>query len=110
MIVTLNANGCALLQLNVLVLQQNLKNIEARASLSRASEFLTLFASGADAIVKRAQETGGKDLGFSYDEMNALIRLCFSERMASSEQNDAVQAKRQHDEKAFELTQYMWQS
>ena len=40
----MNAHGCDRLQLNMLVMQQNLKNIEHDAVLGRSARYFDLFA------------------------------------------------------------------
>src|SRR6266571_6660294 len=46
----MNENGCGRMQLNILVLQQNLRNIEPKALLARSAAFFDLFSTGPDAI------------------------------------------------------------
>ncbi|KAI4204451.1 MAG: hypothetical protein LQ350_001208 [Teloschistes chrysophthalmus] len=90
---SMDANGCGRMQLNILVLQQNLKAIEGDVSLSRSSQFFELFVEGADAIVARAKEAGGK-VEFSLDECKVLVELCHSEGLQSTQREPSVQAKK----------------
>ncbi|EAQ85917.1 hypothetical protein CHGG_07170 [Chaetomium globosum CBS 148.51] len=130
----MNAKGCGRMRLNVLVLQQNLKNIEVGpgAELARAREYFGLFAAGPDGIVKRAKEDaerardaaaaaagdgeeaagagGGGGVSFTYDELKALLELCYSEQLADPERGVAAAAKRQLADKLLGLSEYMWQS
>lgn len=111
---SMNANGCGRMQLNILVLQQNLKNIEADVSLDRAARFFDLFAEGPDAVVKQAQEQkgasdGGKEL-FSYDELKTLVELYYSEQLSSPERGISTAAKRAMADHTLQLSEYMWQS
>ncbi|ROV91107.1 hypothetical protein VSDG_07886 [Cytospora chrysosperma] len=127
----INARGSGRMQLNILVLQQNLKNIEAGVDLARAANYWALFDQGADAIVAKAKEDaarGQKEEGeeggdnapplpigrdpdrFTYDELKALIELCYSELMASPERGNVNAAKRNMAEKLLELSEHMWQS
>ncbi|KAK5170835.1 hypothetical protein LTR04_003094 [Oleoguttula sp. CCFEE 6159] len=111
-IAALNANGAGRLQLDVLVLQQNLKNIEPGASLARAARFLDLFAEGPDAVLaaaKAAREGGGEaaDKAFGYEEMRALLELCYSERLGSERRDVAGSAKKGLDELVALLGEYM---
>lgn len=129
----INARGSGRMQLNILVLQQNLKNIEAGVDLARAARYWALFDEGADAIVAKAKEDaakasaaaeGGEDPApaptvvpvgrdpdrFTYDELKALIELCYSELMASPERGNVNAAKRNMAEKMLELSEHMWQS
>lgn len=138
----MNAKGCGRMRLNVLVLQQNLRNIEEGADLGRAAGYFELFEMGPDAIVKRAREDaekarasspaaasavdggdgqqdgGGKEgsegrgggVRFTYDELKALLELCYSEQLADPERGVAAAAKRQLADKLLGLSEYMWQS
>lgn len=112
----MNANGCGRMQLNILVLQQNLKNIEQDVSLQRAARYYDLFTEGPDAVVKKAKEgkegvaaKGGRE-SFNYDELKTLVELCFSEQLADPERGVSVVAKREMGEYLLQLSEYMWQS
>lgn len=108
----MNANGCGRLQLDILVLQQNLKNVESNASLSKTALYFDLFAAGPEYVVKHAKEQAnikdGEGIKFSYAEMKTLLELCFSEACASERREVAVQAKRGLDEKVLELSEFLW--
>ncbi|KAF2205581.1 hypothetical protein GQ43DRAFT_385604 [Delitschia confertaspora ATCC 74209] len=107
----MNASGCSLMQLNILVLQQNLRNIEPRAgTLPFSAAFFDFFDAGPDAIVKKAKETGGKNLGFSYEEVKGLVELCYSEKLRSERREVVLQAKRALDDHLLQISEYMWQS
>jgi exocyst complex component 4 len=110
---TMNANGCGRMQLNILVLQQNLKNIEADVNLDRAAKFFDLFNEGPDAVIKQAKEgkdaNGGKEQ-FSYDELKTLVELCYSEQLSSPERGTSTVAKRGMGEHLLQLSEFMWQS
>lgn len=128
MVAPINARGSGRMQLNILVLQQNLKNIEAGVDLARAANYWALFDQGADAIVAKAREDAARVAGaegegeggvppagrdpdrFTYDELKALIELCYSELMASPERGNVNAAKRNMAEKLLELSEHMWQS
>ncbi|KAJ6130461.1 hypothetical protein N7512_003241 [Penicillium capsulatum] len=105
----LNENGALRLQLDVLVLQQNLKNIiidpnsqsapdgagsapQEMVALPRSAKFLDWFLEGAEKALDYGQEEkeafatqGDKALAagngepFTYDELRVLVDLCFSE-------------------------------
>ncbi|KAI2643500.1 Sec8 exocyst complex component-specific domain-containing protein [Xylaria nigripes] len=113
----MNMRGCERMQLNILVLQQNLKNIEADVDLARAANYYRLFEEGADAIVekaKRNRERGAdqgavpKEENFNYEELKALIELCYSAPLADPERGVNSAAKRQMGEKILALSEYMW--
>jgi exocyst complex component 4 len=111
----MNAMGCNRMQLNILVLQQNLKNIEEDVDLARASNYFLLFDKGAAAIVEKAkqekdQQDGDDSDHFSYDELKVLLELCYSEQLANPERGIASAAKRQMDEKLLALSEQMWQT
>lgn len=114
----MNEKGCGRMQLNTLVLQQNLKNIEKGADLARAANYYALYGQGADAIVARAKadkEKGADGNGndpdhFSYDELKALVELCYSEQLANPERGIASAAKRQMGDKMLGLSEHMWQT
>lgn len=113
MVKSMNANGCGRMQLNILVLQQNLKNIEEDVSLERAAKFFDLFTKGADSVVKQAKDgkenNEGKEL-FSYDELKTLVELCYSGQLANPERGISTVAKRGMGEHLLQLSEYMWQS
>jgi len=114
MVKAMNNNGCGRMQLNILVLQQNLKNIEADVGLNRAARFFDLFIEGPEAILKQAKEekekgNGGKEM-FSYDELKTLIELCYSEQLENPERGISTVAKRRMDENLLQLSEAMWQS
>lgn len=114
MVKAMNANGCGRMQLNILVLQQNLKNIEADVSLDRAAKYFDLFTEGPDAVVKQAKEgkengNGGKEL-FSYDELVILVELCYSEQLSNPERGISKVAERGIADHKLQLEMVMWQS
>ncbi|KAK2603469.1 exocyst subunit [Conoideocrella luteorostrata] len=115
----MNEKGCGRMQLNILVLQQNLKNVEDGVDLARAANYFALFDRGPDAIVEKAKEDKDKkpedeaiaaaDV-FTYEELKALMELCFSEQMANKERGVASAARRRMDDKLLGLSEHMWQS
>jgi exocyst complex component 4 len=114
MVKAMNTNGCGRMQLNILVLQQNLKNIEADVSLDRAAKFFDLFIEGAEAVIKQAKEekeqgNGGKET-FRYEELKTLIELCYSEQLENPERGISSVAKRRMDEHLLQLSEHMWQT
>jgi len=111
----MNANGCGRMQLNILVMQQNLKNIEENVNLDRATSFFNLFVEGPEAVLKQANraestgETGVKET-FGYDELKTLVELCYSEQLEDPERGISSVAKRRMDEHLLQLSELMWQS
>jgi exocyst complex component 4 len=115
----MNANGCGRMQLNILVLQQNLKNIENDVSLQRAAQYYDLFTAGPEAILAKAKEgkepkdgKDGKDgeERFEFEELKALVELCFSEQLANPERGVSTVARRTMGECVLQLSEQMWQS
>jgi exocyst complex component 4 len=84
----LNSAGCNLLQLNVLVLQHNLKNIEPEVQLLRSTLYFDLFAGGPKSIIGHAKSKG-KSLEFSFEQMRALLQLCYSDALTSDRRDAA---------------------
>jgi exocyst complex component 4 len=116
-ITSMNSNGCELMQLNILVLQQNLKNIEPNAELRYSALFFDLFTAGAEAVVQRAKSEGkGFGLGdsaiaaelFGYDTVKGLVELCYSEKLGSERREVGVQAKRQLDTHLLEISEALY--
>lgn len=108
----MNTNGCALMQLNILVLQQNLKNIEDGASLSYAALFFDLFTAGPDAIIARAEQYG-KEFGvpggrFGEEEVKKLLEMTYEERLNAENREASVQAKRALDAQLLEISEFMY--
>ncbi|KAL7922467.1 Sec8 exocyst complex component-specific domain-containing protein [Trichoderma austrokoningii] len=113
----MNDKGCQRMQLNILVLQQNLKNVEDGTDLAKAASYFSLFERGPDAIIEKAREYKDRHgMGtlsidpnsFSYDELRVLIELCYSEQMANPERGITSAAKRQQDDKFARLSEFKW--
>ena len=69
----MNQNGCARMQLNILVLQQNLRGIEKDVLLEKSALFFDYFHRGPKAVIQKAKDSGGKDMGLDLEEMKILI-------------------------------------
>lgn len=116
----MNSKGCGRMKLNVLVLQQNLKNIEEGVDLSRTTNYFDLFNKGPDAIVAKAKEVSeiqanaeeGVPTGevFTYDELKNLMELCYSEQLNDPERGVTSAAKREMADKMLNLSEFLWQS
>lgn len=106
-ITAMNADGCARMQLNVLVLQQNLKAIEADANLSRSVEYYDMFSFGASGIVALAKEKG-KDIGFTLEELKGLVELSYSEGLRSEGREAAVAARKGLSSALMEISEVLW--
>lgn len=111
-ITRMNANGCALMQLNILVLQQNLKNIEEGAALPYAALFFDLFTAGPDAIVARAKKHG-KSFGVPGERVTEahvkrLLEMTYEEKLGAENREASVQAKRALDAQVLEISEFMY--
>lgn len=100
---SMNANGCGRMQLNILVLQQNLKAIEGDVSLCRSAHFFELFAEGADAVIANTKENDTKEVDFTLEERKALLELCHSEGLQSTQREASVHAKKRLEEHLRQL-------
>lgn len=99
----MNSKGCGRMQLNILVLQQNLKNIEEGVDLGRAANYYALFDKGPEAIVEQAAELVAAEGGFGVEELKALLELCHSEELENPERGIAAAARRKLDDRLQEL-------
>lgn len=119
---SMNKNGCDRMMLNILVLQQNLKNIEPEANLSRAEDYFDLFLQGREKVLEKAKEmrevekrneaadSAEKEEAFTYDELKTLIELCWSAECNDPERGVSTVAKRKMGEQMLQLSEIMWQS
>jgi len=102
----LNQDGVDRMQRNILVLQQNLKNIDVSVDLGRASRFYSLYGGGMEDLIASAK--AGK-LEFTYDELKVIVELYFSEAMNNRrESSSALQARRSLNENLLALSEIMW--
>lgn len=69
----MDEHGAARMQLNVLVLQQSLKNLQRDADLNGAARFYELFDAGPEGIAKT-----GVSEGLPKEDLKSLLRLCYS--------------------------------
>ena len=104
----MNQNGGARMQLNILVLQQNLRGIEKDVLLEKSALFFEYFRRGPKAVIQKAKDTGGKDMGLDLEEMKILLNLYYSEGLNSTHREVAAQSKRAMGEDMLQLTEYMW--
>lgn len=102
---SMNNNGCGRMELNILVLQQNLKNIEANADLKRAAKFFDLFMDGPEKILEQAKEErdAGKAHVFGLEEMKTLVELCYSEDKNNPERGISSVAVRKMNDNTLQL-------
>ena len=74
-VTAMDPHGNARMQLNILVLQQNLKDIEKEASLTGAAQYWELFEEGPEGIAHAVQEGH-----YSKEEGKEMVRLWGSSR------------------------------
>ena len=114
----MNAHGCAHMHLNVLVLQQNLKNIEHDAALPYSALYFDLFTAGPEAIVARAKQYGkgfgvkvsseeGRG-GFDEESVKALLEMTYEERLMGENRESSVGARRALDAGLLEISEFMY--
>ncbi|KAL5615641.1 hypothetical protein BROUX41_005679 [Berkeleyomyces rouxiae] len=107
----MNAQGCGRMQLNILVLQQNLKNIEDGVDLARAANYFDMFRQGVDRILEATRSMKSLPDGaagkFTHKELKRLVELCYSEQLSDAERGVAAAARRQMTEKMQSLDEIM---
>ncbi|ERF70132.1 hypothetical protein EPUS_00319 [Endocarpon pusillum Z07020] len=129
----MNAYGAQRMGLDILVLQQNLRNIAITASstpgsdiisvdrdagedadvlLQKSAQFYDLFLQGAAKVVDyaRAAKSRGDPVGYSYDELKVLVELCYSEGLRSAEREENLKAKKGLQDSLLGLGEVMWDS
>jgi exocyst complex component 4 len=129
----MNAYGAQRMGLDILVLQQNLRNIAITASptpgsdiisvdrdagedadvlLKKSAQFYNLFLQGAGKVVDyaKAAKAKGEAVGFSYDELKVLVELCYSEGLRSREREENLRAKKGLQDSLLWLGESMWDS
>ncbi|KAL8803599.1 MAG: hypothetical protein Q9182_003104 [Xanthomendoza sp. 2 TL-2023] len=95
----MDGHGNGRMQLNILVLQQNLKAIEGEVSLSRSAHFFELFSEGPEAVIAR----GAEETDFSVEERKSLLELCHSMALHSTQRESSMQARRKLEEHLRQL-------
>ncbi|KAL1608190.1 exocyst subunit [Paraconiothyrium brasiliense] len=109
---SMNEDGCRLMQLNILVLQQNLKNIESDANLQYSALYFDLFTEGPEAVTTRAKEHGkgyGVPNGLITEQVvKDLLRLCYGDKLKNERREVGVQAQRQLEAQELEISEYMY--
>ena len=129
----MNAYGAQRMGLDILVLQQNLRNLaiivsptpgsdmisierdaegDADVVLERSAQFYTLFLQGAKKVIDyaKAAKSKGEAVGYSYDELKVLVELCYSEGLRSKEREENLTAKKGLQDSLLGLGEVMWDS
>ncbi|KAF2273194.1 uncharacterized protein EI97DRAFT_469769 [Westerdykella ornata] len=115
---SLNENGAKHMQLNILVLQQNLKTIspEPDAGLPAAALWFDLFLAGPEEVVKRAKKEG-KGFGvrgtaqreaFGYEGVKRLVEMGYREMLGDERREVGVGAKRRMDSDLLEISEALY--
>jgi len=109
-ITQMNNHGLSHLQLNILVLQQNLKNVEPTALLTRSATYYDFFTDGPEALIERAKEARNeeRELGYGFEECRKIIELFYSEGLGSERREVAVQAKRAMEANVLALSEWLY--
>lgn len=130
MIQVMNGNGAARMGLDVLVLQQNLRNITGTAIkpadpsinglgiktdadeeiLRDSTQYYTsLFPAGPEKIMEfvHNQKAQKLDVRYSYDELRTLIELCFSTKLRAGRE-EGVKAKKDSQGVLLRLGEAIW--
>jgi exocyst complex component 4 len=131
----MNSYGAQRMGLDILVLQQNLRNIsitvtsipgsdslcvdrasgadeEADALLQKSATFFNLFLQGPERVIEhiKATKSKGEPSDYSYDELKVLIELCYSEELRSGEREENLKAKKGLQDSLLWLDEAMWDS
>ncbi|KAI9837469.1 MAG: hypothetical protein M1819_007117 [Sarea resinae] len=136
----MNAHGLTRMSLNILVLQQNLKNLthSATTSLARAEHYYNLFSAGPDAMVERAKRmvrrrekgkrkevgsgaaagpkkgtgagAGEEEEEYTYEQLKVLVELFYSEALRSGRREVVMAAKRGVNDHLLQLSEFLWQT
>lgn len=129
----MNGYGAQRMGLDILVLQQNLRNIAITASstpgsdlmsverdgeedgevlLQRSAQFYNLFLQGAEKVIDHAKaaKSKGEPVGFTYDDLKVLVELCYSEGLRSREREEMLKAKKGLQDSLLWLGEIMWDS
>ena len=125
-IIVMNEQGVHRMQLDILVLQQNLRNLavnsvsasdnalpsETRTSdsmvqLAKSAKYYNLLLAGPEKVLEfaKAKETKGE---YSFDELRTLIELCYSAGLRSSDREESVKSKKALQGMLLNLSEACW--
>ena len=138
-----NSYGAQRIGLDILVLQQNLRNIaisadpspppvgvldskfvstegdansapsgDQEAILKDSAQFYDLFLQGPERVMAFVKMHKGKDggVGYSYDELRALIELCYSAGLRSKDREENIKTKKSLQDDLLQLGELLWDS
>lgn len=129
----MNTNGAQRMGLDILVLQQNLRNIavtpskpssngvmangqrsldDPEAELKESAQFYNLFLQGPEKVMLYVKENKEKEAGvaFTYDELRTLIELCYSTALRSTDREENVKARKGMQDCLLQLGELLWDS
>jgi exocyst complex component 4 len=132
----MNTSGAQRMGLDILVLQQNLRNIavtsglgqkaqptgpsnvhtvaddEEEAVLEQSAQFYNLFLQGPERVMSFVKENKAKEggVGYTYDELRTLIELCYSAALRSADREENVKAKKGMQDCLLQLGELLWDS
>lgn len=130
MIQVMNENGAARMGLDVLVLQQNLRNITGTAiklagpttgglGIQEAADeeilrdstqyYTSLFPAGPEKIMDfvQSRKSQKQDVGYTYDELRSLIELCYSIKLRAGRE-EGIKAKKDSQSVLLRLGEAIW--
>ncbi|KTW31694.1 uncharacterized protein T551_00955 [Pneumocystis jirovecii RU7] len=112
-ITQMNVLGSKKMLLNIMILEQNLKNIirdVESIKFEKSNYFYEIFKLGPKNLLKKIKES--KNV-FSYDEIKTLLQLQYSEDLTKADEvnrPDIIMAlKHSLNENLIELNEYLWQ-
>jgi exocyst complex component 4 len=133
----MNTSGAQRMELDILVLQQNLRNIavtsglvqkgqptalshgqstrtdnEDEAVLKQSAQFYDLFLQGPEQVMSFVKENKANEggVGYTYDELRTLIELCYSAALRSADREENVRAKKGMQDCLLQLGELLWDS
>ena len=106
----MNETGCKRIRHGLVILEQNMKNVEPSFSLARIARLLELYSAGPDVITGISRDGKENKHDFSYEELKALIELCYSEAINSNKREVASVAQTNLNDHLLQLSEHMWQS
>jgi exocyst complex component 4 len=127
----MNTSGAQRMGLDILVLQQNLRNIavtggvetvqlagprhgqhDDEAVLEQSAQFYDLFLQGPERVMSFVKEKKAKEggVGYTYDELRTLIELCYSAALRSADREENVKAKKGMQDCLLQLGELLWDS
>lgn len=109
----MNTTGSEKMLLNIMILQQNLKNVIRdleNVKLEKSTHFYELLKLGPKNLLKEVKESSNV---FTYDEIKTLLELQYSEDLVKADELNrpdiTMALKHSLNENLIELNEYLWQ-